>query len=467
MHMKRSECGQSIALLGLMMLFGLLGFLGIAIDVGMLYQQRRSVQQAADAAALAAAAQAGAGTSTNTSATEAAQLNLSAITVSANTGTPSTAYTAYVNTTTAAASGSLSKVIVTVNEAVPTHFMSIFGFGTVNVTATAAATYGGSTSNACFTALSQTGVAVPNASGVETDGSTTMTWGTTVMSDIATEGDSQINAPNCGIQACGPALNYYASGSGKTAAALYAWGSGNITAKTNTAPSYGTDNSGSKITAAPTVHSCTGDPLASTMPSTPVDPGGTCLDASGQADAWMGTGSGGGQAKTISAGVYCNFNTSNVSTLTMNPGTYYIRNNFGTNSGTTITGNGVTIVLESGASASGSVTNAVGGSADGIENGTTISLTAPTSGTYSGILFWDLNSGDTVTWGGGSTSTYSGILYAPNSNLVLGNGSGTTAVSSNIVANTIMVVGGSTITDNYTPSGGSSGGSDSSVNLIQ
>jgi hypothetical protein len=96
-------------------------------------------------------------------------------------------------------------------------------------------------------------------------------------------------------------------------------------------------------------------------------------------------------------------------------------------------------------------------------------ISAPTSGTYANIAIWDENSSastpDTVTFGGGASSTFTGAIYAPNTNLVLGNGSGTSAISSNIVANTIMVLGGSTIKNNYLPT--SSGAAAGGVNLAQ
>jgi hypothetical protein len=50
--------------------------------------------------------------------------------------------------------------------------------------------------------------------------------------------------------------------------------------------------------------------------------------------------------------------------------------------------------------------------------------------------------------------------------MVLGNGSGTSTLSSNIIGNTIMILGGSTITNNYTPSG-SSTPTGTGVNLAQ
>jgi len=445
----RDESGQATIFMALFMGILFLGFAALAIDVGMLYRERRIVQTAADAGALAAAAGESSSANITTAAIAAAAEN--GLTVV--TSNPAAGQATLTAVDGISGTGNTAYVQVTVTQLTPTSFMGAFSskFGQMAVSATAEASYL-TGSSACLVGLSPTGSAVPYASGVETDGSATMTWGTTVMADIATEGSSHINAPNCGVSACGPSTEV--SGNGQTAAGLYAWGSGSITASSNTAPSYGTDNSGSTITSGPTIKPCTGDPLASSMPAPPV-PG------SGYADpTWMTNGTAGGHAETISPGTYRNFNTANVSTLTMNPGLYIITNTFSTNSGTTITGNGVTIYLANGVIAnSGNTTSVAGGATPyGVGNGTTMNISAPTSGTYANIAIWDGNSSnstpDTFTFGGGAASTFTGEIYAPNTNLVLGNGSGTSALSSEIVANTIMVLGGSSLQDNYKPSSG-------------
>lgn len=357
-------------------------------------------------------------------------------------------------------------VEVVVREHAPTVFMGIMGstYDSMNVSASAQASYALAGNNECMLGLSQTGTTVPNASGVETDGSSNMIWNTTVMSDVATEGNSKINAPGCGVQACGPSTEV--SGSGKTAAALYAWGSGSIDASDTSAPSYGTDNSGSKISATPVLKGCGGDPMKNSMPSPPTP--GTCIDPS-----WMTNHTAGGQAEVISPGTYCNFNTSNVSTLTMNAGVYIVKTTFSTNSGTKIVGNGVTIYLANGVIANANNYTYVAGGATpyGVGNGTTMDISAPTTGSYAGIAIWDGNSSsstpDTFSFGGGANSTFSGAIYAPNTNLLLGNGSSTSTLSSNIIANTIMIVGGSTITDNYVSSGSNGAAGTSGVNLAE
>jgi Flp pilus assembly protein TadG len=455
MKILRDERGNVLVLVAFSLTI-LMGMVALAVDVGMLYRAKRLVQRAADSGALLAAAQIGTDASGQTGANTGATQN--GFTIGTGAGTVT------VTPTIQTATSTRGFVQVTVTEHTPTIFMPVLSstFKTIDVSGKAAASYTLSGNNECMLGLSQSGVAVQSYSGVETDGSTSMVWGTTIMSDIIVAGSAKINAPNCGVQACGPAT----VGSGKTASALYAAGSGKITAKSNTGPSYGTDNSGSTISSAPILKGCSGDPMAASMPTKPT--AGTCSDPT-----WMSSGTAGGQAKTISPGTYCNFNTANVSTLTMNPGLYIITNTFSTNSGSTINGNGVTIFLANGViSNANNYTYVQGGATPyGVGNGTTMNITAPTSGTYAGLAIWDGNnsasSPDTFTFGGGASSTFTGSIYAPNTNLYIGNNSGNTAMSSNIIANTITAVGSGTITNNYNPSGSSSSSSGAGITLAQ
>jgi len=433
MRLARDERGQAAVFMALCTSTVLLGFFALALDAGMLYRQKRLEQTAADAGALAAAAGEASGINISTSAQTAATQN--GLTLGSGRGQ------ATVAASLLSSSGNTGYVQVVVTGHTPTLFMGAFGssFNPMDISAVAQASYTIS-SNSCFTALSPTGSAVAGVSGAETNGSASMNWGVTVMSDIAVTNNGRISAPNCGVQACGPA----SAGTGQAAAALFAAGSGSISASTNTAPSWGTDNSGSTVKSTTSLRSCSGDPLASQMPTAPTP--GACIDPT-----WMSQHTAGGAAETISPGTYCNFNTSNVSTLTMQPGLYIVKTTFSTNSGTRITGNEVTIYLANGVIANANNYTYVSGGATpyGVGNGTTMNIAAPTSGTYSGIAIWDGNSSssspDTFTFGGGASSTFSGAIYAPNTNLVLGNGSGTSALSSAIVANTITVVGGSTV----------------------
>jgi hypothetical protein len=123
----------------------------------------------------------------------------------------------------------------------------------------------------------------------------------------------------------------------------------------------------------------------------------------------------------------------NGDTVTLNPGTYVINGGYLTfDNGTNGGGTGVTFYLTGSASMV-------------IQNGANAQLSAPTSGTYSGILVYQAAS-DTAALSiqGGSTVSLSGNIYAPGAALTLGNGSGTT-VNSDVVAQSLTMNGGGTL----------------------
>ena len=132
---------------------------------------------------------------------------------------------------------------------------------------------------------------------------------------------------------------------------------------------------------------------------------------------------------TLSQGTYCGISLSNTYTqnVTLNPGTYVITGAAGLSlqgSGT-VTGTGVTFYFSGGA-----------GSANFSAN-QRIRLTAPTNGTYAGILFFQ-NAGNrnaaTINGAGGSRLT--GALYFPGATLTM-DGAGTGATYMILVAKTL------------------------------
>jgi hypothetical protein len=141
--------------------------------------------------------------------------------------------------------------------------------------------------------------------------------------------------------------------------------------------------------------------------------------------------------------------------VNMNPGIYVIDG--GTldfksgNGGVSNTGgNGVLIYLTNGA-------NLV------IDNGANVNLTAMSSGTYGGVLVYqdpggtpstDLGDSEPISIQGGATAVFDGAIYAPLSNVTLGNGSGTT-LDADMVANTLTMNGGGTLSGTPNPNLGS------------
>jgi hypothetical protein len=138
--------------------------------------------------------------------------------------------------------------------------------------------------------------------------------------------------------------------------------------------------------------------------------------------------------QTISAGTYCGgWDLTSHADLTLNPGTYYVRGNINLGSQTRLRSNGgVMIYLEDG------YINMQGGAA--------VDLSAPTSGYYQGVLFFQAR-GNTnpSTLVGGTSQTMNGVLYFPSANLTYTGGSSTAATQTTIVADTLTMVGNSYI----------------------
>jgi Flp pilus assembly protein TadG len=139
-------------------------------------------------------------------------------------------------------------------------------------------------------------------------------------------------------------------------------------------------------------------------------------------------------------------------TVTLNDGTYVIDGNaFSVGSQAVVTGNNVTIILTSNNAGSNPSSIAT----LDINGGATVRLSAQTSGTYAGILFYQdrraVDSG-TNTVNGNSSSLYQGAVYMAGQEVDL---SGTTGMTTNclqLVAKRVTFIGNSTI-NNSCPNG--------------
>ena len=163
---------------------------------------------------------------------------------------------------------------------------------------------------------------------------------------------------------------------------------------------------------------------------------------------------------TLNPGVYCGGITiSNGSTAVFNPGTYIIKGG-GVSfvGGSTITGSGVMFYLTG--------TNATYGSVN-MSNGVSVTLSAETSGSYLGVLFYQdrsIVSANNATFAGGANEALTGSLYFPTTAVSFSNGTsggGNTA----IVADTVNFSGGANI--KYDPTGLKTGLSAQSVGLVE
>ena len=129
--------------------------------------------------------------------------------------------------------------------------------------------------------------------------------------------------------------------------------------------------------------------------------------------------------------------------VTLNPGVYYVSGgDFTVRSTATVTGSGVTIYLVSGSTVS------INGSAH-------VDIAAPTSGVYSGILFFGdrtATSGSN-TFNGDASSRLTGDIYFPTQSVsYLGNFSGMDGCTQ-IIADTVQWTGNATIGVNCTAHG--------------
>lgn len=186
----RDESGQVLIVVGLSMTV-LLGFVGFATDVGVLLHERRTLQSAADAAAIGAATEAlweNTPTSVTsgmwTAATKDASLN--GFTPGSSNGSTSTggASLAIMITPNITIPGynSSGYVQAVATQSTPTVFMNLFGFHAMNVTATAIASHK-VTSNGCIYVLDSSSGTTPNDPNDTVD----------------MNGNSLISSPNCGM----------------------------------------------------------------------------------------------------------------------------------------------------------------------------------------------------------------------------------------------------------------------------
>jgi Flp pilus assembly protein TadG len=410
----RDESGATAVVFGLCMT-ALMGFAGMAIDVGLWYADRRAVQGAADSAAYSAAIDSFDGDS-STVATSTAQAvaagygftnGSGGVTVTVNNPPKSGSYTTNANG---------FEVIITKSESL--FFSSLF-IKSASVSARAVGVAGMVAGNGkyCVEALdTSTGVTVSASNGIT------------------------VNLTACGMQVNGP-------GSG----ALTVIGGANISAATlsvvgNIATNNGgsTTVSGTKTTGAPAI----ADPYANVATPT----AGTC--------AYNNASYTSGGPITINPGTYCNgLSVSNGVTVNMNPGVYIISGGvFSQQGGTTINATGgVTIVL------TGSGTNYA---TVNIANGAYLNLTAPSTGATAGLAIMQDRNAPTSTGGavnctsycsnaiaGGAAFNVIGALYFPTQFVGWSNGTSNTSKCTQLIAYDIQFTGGTDFSNNCTNTG--------------
>jgi len=172
-------------------------------------------------------------------------------------------------------------------------------------------------------------------------------------------------------------------------------------------------------------------------------------------------GSGNGSTINLQPGVYCGGIQVKNNTANFAAGTYILVGGGLTtqDNNSIITGTGVTIYNTFDPNSANKNYNTF--SPINIAATSSVTLAAPTTGTYAGVLFFDDRAAPTGTncgngnqtcadsYGGGATATYDGIIYDRNNGITMYGNSSVTANYTIIVADTISLVGTTGLNDNY------------------
>jgi hypothetical protein len=414
------ESGQTTVVMTLFMATFLTGFIGLGIDANNLFAAKRQAQAAADAAAIAAAEESPNGTDAQNSAAAAiAKLN----------GFDNGAATnpASVNVTTPSGGnygGASGYVQVVVSKPVPTIFAGyVTGSSTITVSGrSVAARDQTSPSCICLEGTTGTDLNMSNGTSLASTGCGVMVDSSS-SNAVTMGGSSTINSQSLGIVS-----------STWTAAANVTNGA-SISNSTRVITGI-TTSCAPPVPTAPTFNSaqCTPDPLTHYQ--------------NGNSSYSLGPGS--TYSTTQTGGVVC-YNSlivgSNSDTVNLNSGIYVINGGTlefqnGHSHSSNTGGNSVLFYLTNGA-------NLI------IDQGANVNLTAPSTGTYAGILvLQDPNDTAAMSIAGGSNTSFNGSIIAPTVNVNLSNGSGTT-LSADMVAKTLTMTGSGDLTSTDTIINGS------------
>ena len=287
-----------------------------------------------------------------------------------------------------------NQVQVQVSQNTPTFFLKIISINSVNIIATARAEMRPN----CVTTLD-----------------------TAAASSFQTSVGANLQMPNCGIFVHSNHASAFNAVNGSTVNAL-------------TVDIVGDKTSTGSVTPTPMVGvTGVGDPLAALPDMVP----GGCDHVNLQVK----------NSTTLNPGVYCGGIMIRLKpTVTFSPGVYYLVG------GGLDTGPGYSAVVGSGVTffnTQSLPTYPYGPILIGVANGNSFQLSAPTSGAYKGILFYQdrkVVSGATSVFGGGANQPLqlTGTLYFPTTNVTYQNQSITTAGTyTNIIAKNVLFSGAS------------------------
>jgi hypothetical protein len=172
-----------------------------------------------------------------------------------------------------------------------------------------------------------------------------------------------------------------------------------------------------------------------------------------------------GDVTALSPGCYKN-GLDIKGTANLSPGTYYIDgSSFKVNSGAIINGTGVTIILTSAsASTSGSSVATID-----INGGATLNLSAPTSGTYAGVLIYQDRRADdsgTEKINGNATTFLQGAMYLPSREVQFTGTSGMSTTCLQLVSRRVIFTGNNSISNSCPSGSGASSFTGTRVRLV-
>jgi Flp pilus assembly protein TadG len=410
------EKGQTTMVMAFFLGTFLLGFVALGIDIQSLFHAKRMAQAAADAAAMAAAEESSNGTTAEQNAANAmAKLNGFDTTLAKNPATVTLSVPSGGNY-----SGSSSYIQAIVSMPIPTFFMDVIKtkFATMTVSARAVAA-AGQTSPTCVCLVGTTGT------------------------DLNLSNDAQLTPSGCGTTVDSSSSNAVTIVGGSTLSGL------SIGSVSTNWDNSGNVNTGGSIASGTKVVEGISTSCSPPLPTVPTYSASQCtadpLTHYGNGGSSYSVGPGSTYSTTQTGSLVC-YNSLTVGTngdnVNLNPGIYVLNGGelhfeSGSGNASNTGGNGVFFYL-------------VGGASLVIDNGANVNLTAPTSGTYAGaLIFQDPADTQTISIQGGSNTSFNGAVYAPSAGVTLGNGSGT-AIDADLVAKTLTMNGGGTLSSSAT-----------------
>jgi hypothetical protein len=472
----------SVALIASVSMLVLLGFTGMAIDVGYLQWDRVRIQDAADAAAMAAlitAENGGTSSAITTAGTNNAQLN--------GFTSGSNGVTVTINTppTLGTLAGQSNAVEAIVTQTVPTFFMALFNLSSVSVKGYASGAYPTSTSGTGFdegvASGSQGGSGTGSSSGCvyvldtapgdadvfQVDGSPGTTFNCGVIVESPNAAAVELEGAETVTIGTGYTLGVVGPSTCTAAQPATQTGCG-IDYTSNQDYICSTGSTGCSASAEPTANGIAspGDPLSNvSMP--------TASSATMQYKNYWDMNSQPAN-NSISPGVYCGgftIGNNNGATYTLQAGTYFVAGGtLSFQSQANITGSGVTFILTSPSLLTANYGATCPATSQYTGQGTTsisptsttmakvqitgqpnVTLSAPASGASSGVVgmlfFEDRNSttDNTPSINGNSTTSLNGAIYFKNSSLTFTGVNGSNTGYMMIVVKKLIVNGSSPI----------------------